>query len=193
VRKTLAALAAFCLAAPALAHITPNVVLVKKGEFLRQALPGASKFFERALMISGPDGAAIREATGWTPSEEDTRVYVGRDEKGDLVGTVVFLWMPSEHGPVGLGVAFDAMGVIRRAVITDVGSEPLAWVRPIIDGGGLKLLEGLSPTSAPDPARLAQAGSGAMTRYYAKVVADGIGRAQRLVGLGLGGTPAHAG
>jgi hypothetical protein len=185
-RRILAALAALCLAAPALAHITPNVVLVKKGEFLSHALPGASKFFERDLKISGSDADAIRQATGWTPSEEDTRFYVGRDEKGDLIGEVIFLWVPSQHGPVGVAVAFDATQTIRRVVITDVGSEPLAWVRPLVDGGGLKTLEGLSPTSVPDADRLAPAGAGAMTRYYAQIIAEGVGRAQRIVAVGLG-------
>jgi hypothetical protein len=182
-RKSLAALAALCVATAALAHITPNVELIKKGDFLKQTLPGATKFFERRLMIAGADGAAIKQATGWTPTEEDTKVYVGRDEKGGLVGSVVFLWMPSQHGPVGVAVAFDPAGVVRRVAVTDVGTEPLAWVRPLLDGDGLKSLQGLGPTAAPDAARLAPAGAGAMTRYYAEVVAGAVARAQRVQAL----------
>jgi len=182
-RRILAALASSCLAAAALGHITPNVELVRRGEFLKQSLPGATKFFERHLMISGPDGAAIREATGWTPSEEDTRVYVGRDEQKRLVGSVVFLWMPSQHGPVGIAVAFDPARTVRRVAVTDVGSEPLAWVRPLIDGNGLRELEGLPAGAVPDAGRLASPDAGAMTRYYARVVADAVIRAQRIAEL----------
>ena len=182
-RRMLAAAASVCLASAALGHITPNVELVRKGDFLKQGLPGATKFFERHLMISGPDGAAIRAATNWSPSEEDTRVYVGRDEQKKLIGSVVFLWMPSQHGPVGVAVAFDPARTVRRVAVTDVGSEPLAWVRPLVEGNGLRQLEGLPAGSVPDPGRLAPADAGAMTRYYARVVADAVIRAQRIAAL----------
>ena len=185
-RKTLLLGAAALLAAAAArAHITPNVELVRRGDFLKQALPGASKYFEKHLMISGPDGEAIRRATNWTPTEEDTRVYVGRDDKGDLVGSVVFLWVPSQHGPLGVAVAFSRDGAIRRAAVTDVGSEPLAWVRPIVDARRLDALAGLSPDSAPDASRIAPTDAGAMTRYYAGVIAEGIRRAQRVMAVAL--------
>jgi hypothetical protein len=184
-RRFLLLAAAFALPAAALAHITPNVELVRKGDFLKAALPGAAKFFEKHLMISGPDGAAIRAATGWSPSEEDTRVFVGRDEAGALVGAVVFLWMPSQHGPVGVAVAFAPDGAVRRAAVTDVGSEPLAWVRPIVDAGTLGSLAGLPRDARPDAARLSPPGAGAMTRYYASVVAEAVARAQKVDGIAV--------
>jgi hypothetical protein len=176
--RILAALAAFFCACAASAHITPNVELVRRGEFLRESLPGAVHYFEKQLMLSGPEGAAIRQATGWSPSEEDTRIYVGREEKGELVGTVVFLWVPSAHGPVGLCVAFAPDGVIRRAAVTDVASEPLAWVRPLIEAGAMQVVVGLAPGGALDPSRVAPAVTGSMSRYYARVIAQGVGRAQ---------------
>ena len=129
-------------------------------------------------MISRSDGAAIRRATGWDPSEEDTKVYVGRDARGELVGTVIFLWMSSQHGPVGIGVAFRADGAVRRVAVTDVGSEPVAWVRPLIDGAGLAPLEGLAADAAPDPSVIAPGVKGSMSRYYAGIIAKGVARAQ---------------
>ncbi len=179
-RRIVLTLAVFLLAWPLRAHITPNVSLIARGEFLRQSLPGTAHFFEKEMMISGADGAAIRRATGWVPSEEDTKVYVGRDARGELVGTVIFLWLPSQHGPVGLGVAFAPDGTIRRVAVTDVGSEPLAWVRPLIDAGGLAAFEALRPGASPDAARVAPGVSGAMSRYYARVIAGGVARAQAL-------------
>ncbi|HYV41262.1 MAG TPA: hypothetical protein VEO02_05690, partial [Thermoanaerobaculia bacterium] len=97
-RKPLLTIAGFLCPLALAAHITPNVSLVARGEFLKQGLPGATHFFEKEMMISRGDGAAIRKATGWAPSEEDTKVYVGRDAQGQLVGTVIFLWMSSQHG-----------------------------------------------------------------------------------------------
>jgi hypothetical protein len=172
--------AVFLSAAVAAAHITPNVQLVKRGEFLKESLPGAERYFEKQLMLSGAAGDAIRQATGWSPTAEDTRVYVGRDGKGDLVGTVVFLWLASEHGPVGFAAAFDAGGTVRRAAVTDVGSEPLAWVRPLIEAGGLQSFAGLGLQARPDPSRVAPSVTAPMSRYYARILADGIVRAQHV-------------
>src|SRR5438309_4876088 len=117
--KSLVALGAFLCACTAIAHITPNVVLVRRGEFLKESLPGATHFFEKQLTLASQEGAAIRQATGWSPSDEDTKVYVGRDEKGGLIGTVVFLWIPSAHGPVGMGFAFKPDARLSQAVVTD--------------------------------------------------------------------------
>jgi hypothetical protein len=178
--KRLSGILVFLCAAAALAHITPNVQLVKRGEFLKESLPGAEHYFEKQLMLSGSAGAAIRQATGWSPTSEDTRMYVGRNGKGELVGSVVFLWIPSEHGPVGLAVAFDPQGTIRRAAVTDVGSEPLAWVRPLIDAGGLQSFVGLGQGEKPDPSRVAPAVTAPMSRYYAQILAQGVARAQEV-------------
>lgn len=162
------------------AHITPNVELVRRGEFLKASLPAATGFFEKQFMISGADGAAIRNKTGWAPSEEDTRVYVGRDAQGHLAGTVVFLWVATQHGPMGIAAAFDPRGTLMRAAVTDVGSEPLAWVRPLIDARGPDALAGLAPGARPDPALIAPGVTGRMSRYYAGIIADGIARAQAM-------------
>ncbi len=166
--------------APLLAHVTPNVELVKKGDFIRQSLPNASQYLEKKLAIGGSDLSAIRKATGWTPTEEDVKVYVGRNRQGALIGTVAFLWIPSEHGPVGVGVAFDPAGAILRAEVTDVGSEPLAWVRPLLAGNGMAAFTGLPLATPPDPAKLSPAATGRMSRYYAEVIADAVKRAQAI-------------
>jgi hypothetical protein len=180
IRTSLLSLAILLLPPALSAHISPSVTVVARGEFLRQSLPGAAHFFEKRMLISGPQVASLRRETGWVPSEENTKVYVGRDARGELVGTVIFLWLSSQHGPVGLGVGFAPDGRIRRVAVTDMGSEPLAWVRPLIDAGGLAAFETLAPGAAPDASRIAPAVSGAMSRYYARVIAGGVARAQAL-------------
>jgi hypothetical protein len=179
-RKLLLTLAALLCPLALPAHITPNVSLVSRGEFLKQSLPGATRFFEKEMMISRGDGAAIRKATGWAPSEEDTKVYVGRDAQGRLVGTVVFLWISSQHGPLGVGVVFAPDGAVGRVAVTDVGSEPIVWVRPLIDGGGMAAFEGLAAGAAPDPSSVVPGVRSSMSRYYAGVIADGVARAQAI-------------
>jgi hypothetical protein len=172
--------------APALpAHVTPNVQLVKRGEFIKSSLPGAVKFFEKQLMIGGPDMAAIEKATDWIPSEEDARMYVGKDAEGRPAGAAVFVWVPSEHGPVGIGVAFDAAGKVVRADVTDIGTEPLAWIRPLLSAGGMAAFAGLPADRAPDPAKVAPSVTGKINRYYAEVISRGVARAQALERVSL--------
>ena len=165
---------------PVFAHVTPNVELVKKGEFIRQSLPAATKFLEQRLSLSASDIALVKQATGWTPSAEEARLYVGRDDQGALLGRVVLLWIPSMHGPAGVAVGFDPAGKILRVAVTDIGSEPLAWVRPLLDGGGLAVFTGQPADATIDPAKIAPGATGAMSRYYAKVIVQGVARAQAL-------------
>ncbi len=175
-RKLMLSAALLSIAASAGAHISPNVTLVRRGDFLRQAFPGITMFSERALEKGALD--AVLRDTGWRPSEEEARIYVARTAEGKLVGTAVFLWIPSQHGPIGIGAAFDPDGTVRRAAVMEVGSEPLAWVRPLLVENRLQTLSGLGPHIAPDPDRIAPASAGAMTRYYAKVIAEGIRRSR---------------
>ena len=71
------------------AHITPNVTLVRRGDFIKESLPGATKFFEKTL---GPSAiAAVQRETGWAPSSEEAKIFVGRDDGGRLIGSVIFL------------------------------------------------------------------------------------------------------
>ena len=172
--------ACLLIASVVFAHVTPNVQLLNRGDFTKSSLAGAVTFSEIQLQIGTSDMAAIKKATRWTPSGEDVKMYAGRDAQAQIVGTAVFVWMPSEHGPVGIGVAFDRSGRILRADVTDVGTEPLVWVRPLLKSGGMSAFQGLLPDQAPNHAQIAPDVSGGMNRYYAEVIAQGVIRAQAL-------------
>jgi hypothetical protein len=172
-------------AVPALAHVTPNVSLVKRGEFVKRALPAAAQFLEQQLTLPAADLTAIKQRTHWTPSEETVKIYLGRDAGGGLVGVAVFVWMPSEHGPLGLATAFDPSGKILQTVVTDVGSEPLAWVKPLLDAGGLAGFSGLALDATPGPGAIAPGVTGAMSRYYAEVIAGAVVRTQAIARVSL--------
>jgi hypothetical protein len=159
------------------AHVSPTVQLVRKGDFIRAAMPAAAGFFERGLDPASDTLRRLAARIGWRPSGEEIKLYVGRDEKQRLVGSAVFLRLPSEHGPLGLGVAFDSSGTLVQAVVTEVGSEPLAWVRPLIDAGALESLRGRAAASEIDPQTLAPQVDGRMCRYYAGIIAAGVERA----------------
>lgn len=160
------------------AHVTPNVELIRKSQFVKESLAGAAQLFEKKIPAGGPAWGAMRKATGWGPSEEDAKLYVGRNAEGKLFGSVVLLWIASQHGPLCVGVVFDPAGAIRRVAVTDVASEALACVRPILDRDGTGAFVGLALDAIPNPARVAPEASGSMSRYYAKVIADAVARAQ---------------
>jgi hypothetical protein len=177
-RRLALTLLILCLASAVEAHVTPNVTLVRRGDFVKESLPGATKFFEKSLSPAAI--ATVRKETGWSPSSEEAKIFVGRDDGGKLIGTVVFLWVPSQHGPLGLGVAFGPDGKIRRATVTDVGTEPLVWVRPLLRDGAIIGVDAISLAESLDAARVAPEATGSMCRYYCKVVCDGIARAQAM-------------
>ena len=181
-RYRLLVLAALALALPgvALAHVTPNVTLIRRGDFAKEALPNTANLFEETLRLSTEDRAAIERATRWSPDAEDTKVYAGRDAAGHLVGRVIFLWLPSQHGPVAIAAAFGADGTLEKTAVTDVGTEPLAWVRPLLAGGLVTGFCGLGPQAQPEASRIVPEGAGNMTKYYAGVITDGVRRAQAL-------------
>jgi hypothetical protein len=179
------AVAVALTAGPAAAHVTPNVQLLKRGDFVKQNLPDAARFSEPRLVFAKADVEAIKSRTHWTPSEEDVKVYLGRDAQGRLAGSALFVWVPSEHGPVGVAVAFDTAGRIRQAAVTDVGSEPLAWVRPLLDANGMAVFAGLTLDADPDPGKVAPGVTGKMSRYYAEVIANGISRTQAVERIAL--------
>ena len=179
-RRRLLTLAAMAIPCAALAHVTPNVTLVRRGDFAKAALPNAANLFEETLRLSPEDRAAIERATHWSPDAEDTKIYGGRDAAGKPVGRVIFLWMPSQHGPVAIATAFSANGTLEKTAVTDVGTEPLGWVRPLLSGGFVAGFSGLSLNAPPDPSRIIPEGAGNMTKYYAGVIADGVRRAQAL-------------
>src|SRR5262249_45927014 len=163
----------------AAAHVTPNQQLVKRGQFIKQSLPQATKFFERQL--TADQASQIKKQTGWDPTSEETKVYVGRDDQDKLIGSVVFLWLASEHGPVALGVAFGADNRILSATITDAGTEPVIWIRPLLQDNTITAARGLGITDKIDPEKIAPSITGNMSRYYARVIAEGISRAQAIV------------
>jgi hypothetical protein len=166
---------------PAIGHVTPTVQLVRRGDFVRSALSGASRFFEHKLGTAELEAMRSGADSHWHPSAREIKVYVGRDDQGQLVGSVVFLRVPSEHGPVGLGVAYGAAGRILKASVTEVGSEPLAWVQPLLKAHALDGLRGEPADSTVEAASLAPDVRGRMSRYYAGILAQGIHRAGRVL------------
>lgn len=169
------------LAAPALAHITPPVVLVSDRDALIGLLGGARRFFVREVRLSPQERAAIRAETGWTPDEDIYRFYLGRDAGGRLVAASTFVTEYTVHGPVRVAVGLGPDGRVRGATVVELTEETYGWVKPLLDRDFTRQFAG-----QPAGARFtAPAGLEQMPQFYAGVIASLVQRAARLFDVGV--------
>ena len=191
-RLTLALVLAGALAGPALAHLTPPVVLVSDRDAVVALLAGAQRFFVREVRLSAADRVAIKQASGWTPEEDFYRFYVGRDEGGRMVAALVFVGDATIHGSVRVAVALGPDGKVRGATVVELTEETYPWMKPLIDEQFTRDWVGHDGRSRFVLAdRLARVRSNSMTQFYGEIVASLVQRGALLYTYGMarpGGT-----
>ncbi len=169
--------AVVALASTAAAHITPPVVLASDRDAVVALTAGARRFFVREVRLTEADRQALRTEWGWTPDDEVYRFYVGRDEQGRLVGSVVFMTEVTVHGPVRVAVGIEPGSKVKGAVVVEVTEESYAWVKPLIDEDLSRGYTGLDLTGKFGvDERLAKARLNPMSHFYGEVVASLIKR-----------------
>lgn len=182
IRRTSARLAAVlvllvALAGTAVAHITPPVVLASDREAVIALTAGARRFFVREVRLTDVDRQALRAEWGWTPDDDLYRFYVGRDEQGRLVSSVVFMTEVTVHGPVRVAVGIAPGSKVKGAVVVEVTEETYPWVKPLIDENLPREYTGLDLTGKFGlTERLAKARLNPMSHFYGEVVASLIKR-----------------
>ena len=187
-----ALVAALALASPALAHLTPPVVLVSDRDAVLTLLAGARRFFVREVRLSAQEKAAIKHASGWTPEDDFYRFYVGRDEQGQMVGALVFVGDATIHGSIRVAVALGPDGKVRGAAVVELTEETYPWVKPLIDEQFTRDWVGHDSQSRfVLSERLTRVRSNSMTQFYGEVVASLVQRGALLYAHGMarpGGT-----
>lgn len=178
-----ALLLAWFVAAPALAHITPPVVLVSDREAVAGLLTGARRFFVREVRLNAQQRQALQRA-GWTADEDFYRFYLGRDEAGRLVGAMVFLTEYTIHGPIRVAVGLGPDGKVRGAAVVELTEETYPWLKPLIDRGFTRDYVGLDSRGTFG---LRGARGDNMGQFYGQIVASLIQRATLLYDVVLGG------
>lgn len=171
------ALALAAAAAPARAHITPPVVLASDRETVARLLAGSSRYFVREVRLSSAQRENIRQKTGWMPDEELYRFYIGRTADGATVGATLFVSEYTMHGPVRVAVALAPDGKVKEASVVEVSEETWGWVKPLLDAGFLQRFAGRDARTALSQ-RVDSGGS--LSRFYAGVIAQLVGRAAAL-------------
>ena len=182
VRLGLALVLAGLIAGPALAHVTPPVILMSDRDAVAGLLGNARRFFVREVKLSPEQRQAVAQRSGWKPDEPFYRFYLGRDEQGRLVGAMLFLTEYTVHGPVRAAVGLGPDGKVRGATVVELTEETYPWVKPLIDQNFTRDYIGLDSRGS---FALKQAGVGDMTHFYGEVVATLIHRAALLYELAL--------
>ena len=181
-RLTLAFGLAWLITVPALAHVTPPVILVSDRDAVVGLLGGARRFFVREVKLSGDQRQAVVKRSSWSPGESFYRFYLGRDEGGRLVGAMLFLTEYTVHGPVRVAVGLGPDGKVRGATVVELTEETYPWLKPLIDRNFTRDYAGLDSRGTFG---LKQTGVSEMAHFYGEVVATLIQRAALLFDVGL--------
>jgi hypothetical protein len=167
--------------APALAHVTPPVVLASDREAVAGLLTGARRLFVREVKVTPEQKRIIQQRSGWTPDEDFYRFYLGRDEQGRLVGAMLFVTEYTLHGPVRVAVGLGPDGKVRGATVIELSEETYPWLKPLIDQNFTRDYVGLDSRGPFHIKRTLES----MTNFYAQVVASLIQRAALLYEVAL--------
>ena len=172
-------------AAVAVAHVTPPVLLVSDREAVVGLLGSARRYFVREVKLTADQQQRVRQRSGWTPQDAFYRFYVGRDDQGRLVGTMLFLTEYTIHGPVRVAVGLGADGKVRGATVVELTEETYSWVKPLLDQRFTQQYVGLDSNGS----FTAQNTGDGMPHFYAHIIAALIQRAAILYDVA---TPAEA-
>ena len=172
---------AVAVAAPALAHITPPVVLLSDRDALVALLAGAQRFFVREVRLSDARRDAIEEASGWRPDAGFYRFYLGRDGDGRLVAAATFVTEFTIHGPVRVAVGLGPDGRVRGARVVELTEETFPWVKPLLDRD---LTAGYVGYDGKTPLRAHVIAEHPMAGFYAGVIGGLVRRAALLFEAG---------
>jgi hypothetical protein len=184
-RRLAARSALFALAAAfaGRAHITPPMILASDRAAVASLLGGSTRYTVREVRLSSAEKQAVKKSSGWSPDDDFYRFYVGRDDQGRTVGSVVFLSEFTIHGPVRAAVALAEDGKVKGATLVEVTEESYGWVKPLLDRDFIRSYVGLDARSRFDPS--VSGGESSMSRFYGNVIAGLIRRAAVLYDVAM--------
>ena len=169
------------IVAPALAHVTPPIVLASDRDAITTLLPGARRHFVREVRLTDEERQAIQMESGWRPEEDFYRFYIGRDEQLHDVGAVAFLTQYTIHGPVRIAVGLAPDGKIKGTLVVELSEETYPWVKTAIDSGLLRNFAGRD-AHAPFPRTT---GGSSMSGFYSDIIAALVRRAALVYEAGV--------
>lgn len=157
----------------ALLHITPTVIMVKRQDAVEHLLPGADQFVARELHLSSSDSKRIHDAVGWEPPDGIVTFYIGKHQ-AQTVGSIIFMRIDCQHGPIELAIGYDPRGTIRGVEVTKATVEMKPWIVEALRAGQTDAYRGLAATQTLNAAERVKPKIGAMPGYMAELVDKGV-------------------
>jgi len=173
------------LSSPALAHVSPPVVLVSEADTLKAMTGRSEGVVVRKVRLDAAQRQAMGAGCGCKASDVSYRAYVAGPEEGNAAA-VVFVSEPTQHGPIRMAVALDREGRVMSARVLEVTEESLLWVKPLLDEDlpgdyvGRRSGDDFGISQRFEKMRLES-----MRRFYARVVSSLIRRAAVLYDVAL--------
>ena len=157
----------------ALLHITPTVIMVKRQDAVAHLLPGADEFSARDLHLSSGDSKKLHDAVGWEPPDGVVTFYIGKN-RNQTVGSLIFMRVDCQHGPIELAVGYDPRGTIRGVEVTKATVEMRPWILEALRAGLTSPYRGMTTTQTPNAAAQVKPKIGAMPGYMAELIDKGV-------------------
>jgi hypothetical protein len=173
------------LSTPALAHVSPPVVLVSEADTLKAMTGRSEGVVVRKVKLDAAQRQAMGEGCGCKATDASYRAYVAGPQEGKAAA-VVFVSEPTQHGPIRMAVALDREGRVTSARVLEVTEESLLWVKPLLDEDlpgdyvGRRSGDDFGISQRFEKMRLES-----MRRFYARVVSSLIRRAAVLYDVAL--------
>jgi hypothetical protein len=173
------------LSSPALAHVSPPVVLASEADTLKAMTGRSEGVVVRRVKLDAAQRESLQEGCGCKANDRSYRAYVAGPDGGGAAA-VVFVSEPTQHGPVRVAVALDREGRVTAARVLEVTEESLPWVKPLLDQDlpgdyvGRRSGDDFGISQRFEKMRLES-----MRRFYARVVSSLIRRAAVLYDVAL--------
>ncbi len=158
-------------------HITPTVYLYSKKDAIRLELPEATRFFLKEVEIGQKDFELVKSRTGWSPEDRKFAFYSGKDAASMLLGTIEFVLVDTQHGPIEVALAFDPQDRVSQVLVITATVETVPWVKAVVKSGMLEGYVGVAADAKPDALGRASADAlGQMPYWAAQVIDRGVVR-----------------
>lgn len=164
------------------AHVTPNIKLISTKDALIRLLP-QGKLFLKDVSLSDEQMASLKNQGNWSSHENSYQFFVVRDNDNSLKGTAVFITEYTRHGPIVLAIGLDQDGSILGALITDVQTEAMEWIGPLLRTNFLDKFRGLKDNYTFTLNQNWKPGTSPITKSFALKIANAVKRSGQLFNI----------
>ncbi len=161
------------------AHVTPIIKLLTVKETIAHLLPN-SELYVKEVELTDAQLEKLKSFGNWESHQSRYKFILSRGTDNSLERALVFMPEFSRHGTVVIAVSLDNNGKVIDAVITDIQTEIMGWVQPLLKARYMESFKGKDSGM-----ELALDGkwkkiSNDLTQSYALAIANAVKRSAQL-------------